>query len=62
MVSETKLDESFQIGQFIIEGFEVTYWVDQTYNGRGIKLIVREDIPSELHSIESSPTFFFKIN
>ena len=64
MVTEAKLDESFQTGQFIIESFEVTYTVDQNYNGRGIMLIVREDIPSELHSIESSPTlvFFFKIN
>ena len=28
MVSETKIDESFAIGQFVIEGFGVPYRVD----------------------------------
>ena len=33
MVSETKLDESFPIGQFVIEGFGVSYNVDRKDNG-----------------------------
>ena len=33
MVSETKLDESFPIGQFVIEGFGVSYSEDQKDNG-----------------------------
>ena len=33
MVSETKLDESFPIGQFVIEGFGVSCNVDQKDNG-----------------------------
>ena len=33
MVSETKLDESFPIGQFVIEGFGVPYNVDRKDNG-----------------------------
>ena len=33
MVSETKLDESFPIGQFVIEGFGVSYNVDGKDNG-----------------------------
>ena len=33
MVSETKLDESFPIGQFVIEGFGVSYNVDRQDNG-----------------------------
>ena len=59
MISETKLDESFLIDQFIIEGFGVSYRVDQDGNGGGIILSVREDIPSKLLSVENSPTEAF---
>ena len=57
-VSETKLDETFQVGQFVFEDFEVPYGVDQNYNDRVIISIVREDIPSKLHSVVSSVVFF----
>ena len=50
MVSETKHNESFPIGQFIIEGFGVPYRVDRNGNGGGIMLFVREDIASNLLS------------
>ena len=43
MVSETKLDESFPIGQFIIEVFGVPYRVDRNGIGGGLMLFVRED-------------------
>ena len=46
MISETKLDETFLIDQFIIEGFSVLYRADQNGNGAEIMLFVREDIPS----------------
>ena len=59
MISETKLDENFPIGQFIIEGFGVPYRVDQDGNGGGIILFVREDIPPKLRSVENSPTETF---
>ena len=64
MVSETKLDESFLIGQFIIEGFGVPYRVDRNGNGGGIMLFVREDISSKVLSVENSSTktFFVEIN
>ena len=64
MVSESKLNESFPIGQFIIEGFGVPYRVDRNGNGGGVMLFVREDKPSKLLSIENSPPepFFVKIN
>ena len=55
IVSETKLDESFPIGQFIIEGFGVPYRVDRNGIGRGLMLFVRENIPSKLLSAENSP-------
>ena len=64
MVSKIKLDESFPIGQFVIEGFGVPYRVDRNANGGGIMLFVRDDIPSKLLSVENSPTeaFFVEIN
>ena len=48
MVSETKLDESFPIGQFFIEGFSILYRVDRNANGGGIMLFVRG------HSLKTS--------
>ena len=64
MISETKLDESFPICQFIIEGFGVPSRVERNGNGEGIMLFVREDIPSKLLSVENSPieAFFVEIN
>ena len=58
------VDDNFQIGQFIIEGFDVPYRVDRNANGGGIMLFVRENIPSKLLSVENSPTeaFFVEIN
>ena len=40
MVSETKLDESFLVNQFIIKGFGVSYWIDRNANGGRIALFV----------------------
>ena len=36
IISETKLDKSFPIGQFIIKGFSVPCRVDQNDNGGGL--------------------------
>ena len=65
MVSETKLDESFPIGQFVIEGFGVSYNVDRKDNGEWIMLFVREGIPSKRLSVENSfaiPLSIFRWN
>ena len=51
MLSETKLDESFARGQFIIEGFGLHYKVDRNADCGGIMLFVSEDIPSKLLSV-----------
>ena len=42
IVSETKPGESFQISQFIIEGFSIPYTVDGNVNCGGIMSFVRE--------------------
>ena len=48
MVSETKIDDSFPLGHFLIGGFSKPYRLDRDSLGRGISLYVREDIPTNL--------------
>ena len=48
MVSETKIDDSFPVGNFVVDGFSTPYRLDRDSNGGGIMLYVREDIPSNL--------------
>ena len=64
MVSETKLDDSFPEGQFLIEGFHSPFRFDRNRNGGGILLYVREDIPAKLlsHDFPSAESFFIEIN
>ena len=51
MISEKKLDESFPVGQFVIDGYNLPFGFDRNGNGGGILLYIREDIPSKLLSI-----------
>ena len=52
MISESKIDESFPVGNFLLPGFNVPYRSDRDSKGGGILLHVREDIPSNLLTIE----------
>ena len=52
MISETKIDDSFPAGNFIIEGFSTPYRLDHDSNGGGIMLYVREDISFNLLATE----------
>ena len=47
-IQETKLDDSFPAGQFIIEGYSEPYRLDRNRDGGGVMIYVREDIPSRL--------------
>ena len=63
MISETKLDESFPPGQFLLDGDSVPYRFDRNGNGGGILLYIRGDIPSKLLSMNKSiEGFFVEIN
>ena len=64
MISETKLDSSFPTGQFLINGYSEPFRIDRNSQGGGIMLYVREDIPSKLVGVETSPTegFYVEIN
>ena len=45
MISETKLDESFPVSQFLMPGFENPIHLDRSSSGGGIMLYIREGIP-----------------
>ena len=44
-IAETKLDESFNTGQFILEGYHPPFRRDRTAYGGGLMVYVRSDIP-----------------
>ena len=48
MISETKIDNSFQISQFTMTGYSIPLRLDRTSHGGGILLFVREDIPCRI--------------
>ena len=55
MVSETKLDNSFPVGQFLIDGYGPPIRLDRDIHGGGLMLFVRDDIPCKLLSLENKP-------
>ena len=55
MISETKIDDSFSLGNFLIDGFSKPYRLDHDSLGGGILLCVREDIPTNLLEVETKP-------
>ena len=55
MISSTKIDGSFPVGNFSMVCFSSPYRSDWDSIGGGISLYVREDIPSNLLSIETKP-------
>ena len=54
MISETKIDASFPIGQFLLNGYRTPFQLDRNAHGRGIRLYVREDIPLKLLLVEEN--------
>ena len=64
MISESKLDDSFPHGQFLIDGFHTPFRFDRNKNGGGILLYVREDIPAKILSRDfpSVESLFFLNN
>ena len=64
LISETKIADSFPKGQFLIQGFSAPYRLDRNCQGGGLMLFVREDIPSNLLTIEDKPieSFYVELN
>ena len=48
IISETKIDASFTIGQFLLNSYSTPFRLDRNAHGGGILLYVWEDIPSKL--------------
>ena len=66
VITETKLDDTFPLGQFYVEGFTMPYRRDSNRNGRGVIIYVREDIPSKILEKHKLPRdvegMFVKLN
>ena len=63
MLSETKPDDSFPQGQFLIEGFHSPFGFNRNETGGGLLLYVQEDIPAKVlsHDFHTAESFFVKI-
>ena len=48
VVTETRLDDTFLLSQFLVTGFSVPYRLDQNRNGSGLMIFIRDDIPSRV--------------
>ena len=48
IINETKLDASFPVNQFFINGFSTPHRLDRNRNEGGIIIYVREDISSKM--------------
>ena len=55
LISETKIDGSFLIANFLVDGFSKPYRIHRNSSGNGIMLFTREDIPTNLLKVESIP-------
>ena len=47
-IVETKLDSSFPDDQYLIDGYCKPFRLDRNKHGGGVKVFVREDIPSKI--------------
>ena len=64
MISETKIDDSFPLWNFLVGAFSKPYRLDRDSLGGGILLYVREDIQTNLTEVETKPIegFYVEIN
>ena len=53
LLSETKLDDSFPLAQFMLKNYGILYRLERNSNGGGLLLYVREDIPSKFLKVKS---------
>ncbi len=61
VLTETKLDSSFPINQFYIDGYKSPYRQDRNRNGGGVMIYVREDIPSKELNSHNFPNVIFNM-
>ena len=56
VIGETKIDESFPLNQFLIDGFAAPFRADRNSHGGGIIIYIREDIPCKELRKNNLPT------
>ena len=56
MISETKIDESFPLSQFMIDGFSILYRCDRKAYGGRIWVYFRNNITAKLLELENLPS------
>ena len=61
MISETKIDESFPKGNFLIEGFSTPYRLDRDSKGGGDHVICKGRYTFLLLKINPSKTFLLSL-
>ena len=61
LISETKTDDSFPQGQFVVDDFSAPYRADRSCLGGGLMLFVREDISSNLLTNKERPIEIFYV-
>ena len=64
MILETKIDESFPKGNYLIEWVSTPYRLDRDSKGGGIMLHVTTDVPSNPFAFEEKPieSLFIELN
>ena len=55
MTSESKLDDLFPDGQFLIERFSKLFRLDRNRNGASIILFIRSNVPIRVISTDENP-------
>ena len=56
MISGTKIDESYPLSQFMIDGFSMPYHCDGNAHGSGILVNFRNNITAKLLKLENLPS------
>ena len=58
LITETKIDSTFPVNQFYLNGYNVPYRNDRNTNGGGILVYIRDDIRSRIIECENLTSSF----
>ena len=58
LITETKIDSTFPVNQFYLNGYNIPYRNDRNTNGGGILVYICDDIRSRIIECENLPSSF----
>ena len=58
LIAETKIDSTFHVNKFYLNGYNVPYRNDHNNNGGGILVYICDDIRSRIIEYENLPSSF----